>query len=230
MAQGNNCAALYFFLFAVLFCICGCEAAVALQAFKPCHMPYTPFTRAVESPCYSVIGQLPQNVQLRQYAPDIDNGATVISANVSAALQPWTNGLEITANHMFEYFTGPGNSKGESLTAYLTAPLMFRPAGGNTSDAPPWFVDMVLQPSVWGRDSQPPGPARGFVQVLPFGQLSVAVCKTKPNIASVLFFCNLDYLNRRSTDHSKARPGRRISRRVMHLCAPWCHTLRLVSL
>ena len=145
MSQISSCAFLW--LAAVLICICRCEAT--LQAFKPCHMPYTPFTRAIESPCYSVLGQLPQNVQLREYGPNIDNGATVISANVSAALQPWINGLEITANHMFEYFTGAGNSRGESLTAYLTAPLMFRPTGGNSSDAPPWFVDMVLQPSVY---------------------------------------------------------------------------------
>ena len=180
MAHGSNCSARCFFLFTVLVYICGCEATATLQAFKPCHMPYTPFTRSVESPCYSVVGQLPQNVQLRKYAPAIDNFATVISANVSAALQPWINGLEITANHMFEYFTGAGNSKNESLTAYLTAPLMFRPAGGDTPDASPWFVDMALQPSVWGRDSQPPGPARGFVQVLPFGELNVAVCLPRP--------------------------------------------------
>ena len=225
MAHGSNCAARCFFLCTVLVYICVCEGTVTLQAFKPCHMPYTPFARSVESPCYSVVGQLPQNVQLRKYAPAIDNFATVISANVSAALQPWINGLEITANHMFEYFTGPGNSKNESLTAYLTAPLMFRPAGGKTPDASPWFVDMVLQPSVWGRDSQPPGPSRGFVQVLPFGELNVAVCLPRPTSCCSIYFCN--NLNRCCTNHSKSHLDRPTSRRAMLLSALWCPTPRL---
>jgi hypothetical protein len=174
MAQWSSSAA--FWMAVMIACVCG--RAATLQVFKPCHMPFTRFTRTIETPCYSIVGLLPQEVQLREYAPAVDNAATLVSANVSAALQPWTNGLEIASNHMFEYFTGPGNSKNESLTAYLTAPLMFRPARGTATDSSPWFVDMVLQPSVWGPDSQPPGPARGFVQLSPFGKLDVAVPST----------------------------------------------------
>jgi hypothetical protein len=98
-----------------------------------------------------------------------------VSANVSAALQPWQNGLEISSAYMFDYFTGKGNSEGADLTAYLTAPLMFRPARGTTSDDAPWYADMVLQPSAFGPKSQPPAPANGFAQLLPFGTLRVAV-------------------------------------------------------
>jgi hypothetical protein len=138
-------------------------------------MPYSPFTREIESPCFSVAAQLPQGVVVRVYSAAVDHAATLVSANVSAALQPWQDGLEVTANHMFDYFTGNGNAGGDDLTAYLTAPLMFRPARGTTPDAAPWFVDMVLQPSKWGPKSHPPAPARGFVQLLPFGTLRVAV-------------------------------------------------------
>jgi hypothetical protein len=152
------------------------SAGTAPTAYEPCHMPYTPFTRAIESPCFSVAATLPGGVAVRVYDAAVDNGATLVSANVSAAEQPWQNGLEIAANYMFDYFTGMGNAKGANLTAYLTAPLMFRPARGTSPASPPWFVDMVLQPSAWGPKSRPPGPARGFVQLeQPWARLQVAV-------------------------------------------------------
>lgn len=110
-------------------------------------------------------------VTVRRYAAATDNGASLVSSNVSAALQPWAEALEVTTNHMFDYFTGNGNAEGANLSAYVTAPLMFRPA----SDTRPWFVDMVLQPSAWPAKSRPPRPARGFVVLSPFGPLEVAV-------------------------------------------------------
>jgi hypothetical protein len=140
-------------------------------AYKPCHMPYTAFTRDIESPCFATKGSLGSGVTVRSYTAAADNGATLVSSNESSALQPWDNGLEITANHMFEYFEGPGNAGGVNLTASLTAPLMFRPA----SDTRSWFVDMVLKPSAWPAKSHPPRPARGFVALVPFGPLQVAV-------------------------------------------------------
>jgi hypothetical protein len=72
---------------------------------------------------------------------------------------------------MFDYFEGNGNADNLPLTAYVTAPLMFRPA----TVTRPWFVDMVLQPSQWPARSHPPSPARGFVVLTPFGPLKVAV-------------------------------------------------------
>ncbi len=68
--------------------------------------------------------------------------------------------------------------KMRNLTAYLTAPPMFRPARGTSRDDPPWYTDMVLQPSAWPGKSHPPRPANGFVQLEPFGgkgNLQVAV-------------------------------------------------------
>jgi hypothetical protein len=139
-------------------------------------MPYTPFTNSVESPCFATVGSpLSQGVSVRIYDAAVDNGATVVSSNVSAALQPWGNGLEVSANHLFEYFTGPGNAAGANLTAYLTAPLMFRPARGNTASGQPWFAEMVLQPSAWPAESNPPSPAKGFVELAAFGPLQLAV-------------------------------------------------------
>lgn len=144
-------------------------------AFKPCHMPYTPFTKSIESPCFAAVGSpLPQGVTVRNYGAAVDNGATVVSSNVSADLQPWQDGLEITVNHMFDYFTG-ANAENATLTAYLTAPLMFRPARGTTSSGQPWFAEMVLQPSAWPAKSTPPSPTRGFVELEVFGPLQVAV-------------------------------------------------------
>jgi hypothetical protein len=145
--------------------------AAAPKPYAPCYMPYTAFTRATESPCFAKEGALGSGVTLRRYAAAADNGATLVSSNESAALQPWDNGLEITANHMFEYFEGGGNVGGVNLTAYVTAPLMFRPASATR----PWGVDMVLQPSAWPARAHPPKPARGFVQLYPFGPLEVAV-------------------------------------------------------
>ena len=150
----------------------GCAAArAASKPYAPCFMPYSAFTRATESPCFTKEGALGAGVTVRRYAAATDNGATLVSSNESAALQPWDNGLEITANHMFEYFEGNGNAGGVNLTAYVTAPLMFRPASATR----PWGVDMVLQPSAWPAKSHPPQPARGFVQLTPFSPLDVAV-------------------------------------------------------
>ena len=148
-----------------------------------------------------------------------------LSSQQTSALRYSPGSTASKSRQMFEYFTGLGNSKNESLTAYLTAPLMFRPAGGKTPDASPWFVDMALQPSVWGRDSQPPGPSRGFVQVLPFGELNVAVCLLRPTSCCSIYFCN--NLNRCCTNHSKSHLGRPTSRRAMLLSALWCPTPRL---
>jgi hypothetical protein len=145
-------------------------------AFKPCHLPYTPFTKSVESPCFATVGRpLAQGVSVRKYDAALDHGATLVSANVSAGLQPWLNGLEVSANHLFEYFTGMGNADGANLTAYLTAPLMFRPARGTTASGQPWFAEMVLQPSAWPANSTPPSPARNFVELSVFGPLQLAV-------------------------------------------------------
>ncbi len=140
-------------------------------AFKPCHMPYSAFTRDVESPCFDVKDTLSSGVIIRSYNAAKDNGATLVSSNESIALQPWANALEITANHMFDYFEGNGNAGGINLTGSLTAPLMFRPA----SVTRPWFVDMVLKPSTWPAKSKPPKPARGLVVLVPFSPLQVAV-------------------------------------------------------
>jgi len=145
--------------------------ALAAAAYKPCHMPYSPFTRATESPCFASAGALGAGVTVRSYAAATDNGATLVSSNVSAALQPWGEALEVTTNHMFDYFTGNGNAGNVNLSAFVTAPLMFRPASATW----PWFVDMVLQPSAWPAKSHPPRPARGFVVLAPFGPLQVAV-------------------------------------------------------
>ena len=107
-------------------------------------MPYTPFTKSVESPCFATVSPpLSYGISVRIYDAAVDNGATLVSSNVSAALQPWQDGLEVSVNHLFEYFTGNGNADGADLTAYLTAPLMFRPARSNQ----PWYAEMVLKPS-----------------------------------------------------------------------------------
>ena len=145
--------------------------AAAAAAYKPCHMPYSAFTRAIESPCFASKGALGSGVTVRSYAVATDNGATVVSSNVSAAEQPWANGLEIAAEYVFDYFTGNGNAGNVNLTAFVTAPLMFRPA----TDMRPWRADMVLQPSAWPAKSHPPRPARGFVALSAFGPLEVAV-------------------------------------------------------
>ena len=145
--------------------------AAAAAAYKPCHMPYSAFTRAIESPCFASEGALGSGVTVRSYAPATDNVATLVSSNESAQLQPWDNALEIITNHLFDYFTGNGNAGGVNLTAFLTAPLMFRPATGSRS----WYSEMVLQPSAWPAKSHPPRPARGFVELVPFGPLQVAV-------------------------------------------------------
>ena len=147
------------------------DAPSTYKPYEPCFMPYSAFTRATESPCFAKKGTLGSGVTVRSYSVATDNGATLVSASDSAALQPWANGLEITANHMFEYFEGPGNAAGVNLSAYVTAPLMFRPA----NDTRLWYVDMVLQPSAWPAKSRPPRPARGFVMLTPFGPLQVAV-------------------------------------------------------
>jgi hypothetical protein len=145
-------------------------------AYKPCHMPYTPFTQSVESPCFATVGRpLSHGVRVRLYDAAHDNGATLVSSNVSAALQPWQNGLEVSVNHLFNYFTGNGNAAGADLTSAMTAPLMFRPARGTTASDQPWAAEMVLQPSVWPTKSTPPSPARGFVELAAFGPLQVAV-------------------------------------------------------
>ena len=149
--------------------------AGSAAAFRPCHMPYTPFTKTVESPCFTTAGSLPHGVSVRIYDAAVDNGATVVTSSVSAALQPWQDGLEVSANYLFEYFTGPGNAAGANLTAYRTAPLMFRPARGNTSSGQPWSAAMVLQPSAWPATSKPPSPAKGFVELAAFGPLQLAV-------------------------------------------------------
>ena len=156
-----------------IFAVGALALATAAHAkpYRPCHMPYSAFTRATESPCFASEGALGSGVAVRSYAPATDNGATLVSASESAALQPWANGLEITANHMFEYFEGNGNAAGLNLTASVTAPLMLRPASASR----PWYVDMVLQPSAWPAKSHPPQPARGFVALAPFGPLRVAV-------------------------------------------------------
>jgi hypothetical protein len=146
-------------------------ATAAAKPYKPCFMPYTAFTRVTETPCFTDEGTLGAGVSVRNYTVKTDNGGTLVSASESGSLQPWSNGLEITSNHMFEYFEGSGNAGGVNLTAYVTAPLMFRPA----SDTRPWYVDMVLQPSKWPAKSHPPQPARGFVTLTPFGPLQVAV-------------------------------------------------------
>lgn len=153
--------------------LAGGGVATAAAAFKPCHMPYTPFTRAIESPCYHVAADLGGGVEVRVYADAVDNAAKLVSSNVSAALQPWQNGLEIATGYMFQYFMGD-NTQGANLSAYLTAPLMFRPARGTTPDAAPWVAEMALQPSVWGPKSHPPAPTRGFAQIIPLGDLRVA--------------------------------------------------------
>ena len=140
-------------------------------AFKPCHMPYSTFTKTIESPCFDVKDTLGSGVTIRSYSVATDNGATLVSSNESIALQPWANALEVTANHMFDYFEGNGNSGWINLTGSLTAPLMFRPA----SVTRPWFVDMVLKPSAWPAKSKIPKPARGFVVLVPFSPLQVAV-------------------------------------------------------
>jgi len=141
-------------------------------AFKPCHMPYTPFTKSVESPCFATVSPpLSYGISVRIYDAAVDNGATLVSSNVSAALQPWQDGLEVSVNHLFEYFTGNGNADDADLTAYLTAPLMFRPARSDQ----PWYAEMVLKPSAWPANSTPPSPARGFVELSVFGPLQVAV-------------------------------------------------------
>ena len=144
---------------------------LAPKPYEPCYMSYTAFTRATESPCFAKEGALGSGVTVRRYSAATDNGATLVSSNVSAALQPWGEALEVTTNHMFDYFEGNGNAGGVNLTRYVTAPLMFRPA----SHTRPWFVDMVLQPSAWPAKSRPPQPARGFVTLAPFGPLQVAV-------------------------------------------------------
>jgi hypothetical protein len=149
--------------------------AGSAAAFKPCHMPYTPFTKSVESPCFTTAGSLPRGVSVRNYDAAVDNGATVVTSSVSAALQPWQDGLEISTGYVFEYFTGNGNAAGADLTAYLTAPLMFQPARGNTSSAQPWSAAMVLQPSKWPATSKPPSPAKGFVELAAFGPIQLAV-------------------------------------------------------
>ena len=146
-------------------------AAAAAAAFTPCHLPYTPFTRAVESPCFTSEGALGSGVNVRSYALAVDNGATLVSANETAKLQPWADALEVTSNHMFDYFEGNGNAGGINLTEYVTAPLMFRPATKSRL----WFADMVLAPSAWPAKSKKPQPARGFVTLSPFGPLTVAV-------------------------------------------------------
>ena len=155
----------------------------ALKPYEPCFLPYSAFTRATESPCFAKEGALGSGVTVRSYAAATDNGATLVSCNESAALQPWADALEVTTNHMFDYFTGNGNAKGLNLTAYVTAPLMFRPASATRL----WYVDMVLQPSAWPAKSRPPQPARGFVELIPFGPLQVAVLhrvfKTPPQQA-----------------------------------------------
>jgi hypothetical protein len=157
-------------------------------AYKPCHMPYSPFTKSIESPCFSLAATLPKGVTVRNYDGADDNGATLVSANITAELQPWENGLEVAANYMFDYFTGQGNNKGANLTAYLTAPLMFRPAGCATANCTPYYVDMVLSPSAWGAKSHPPLPANGFVVLeRPWAALQVAVLhraiKTPPQLS-----------------------------------------------
>ena len=145
-------------------------APAAPKPYAPCHMPYTAFTRATESPCYAKEGALGSGVAVRSYAPATDNGATLVSSSDPATL-PWAEALEVTTNHMFDYFEGNGNAGGVNLTRYVTAPLMFRPPG----DTRPWYVDMVLAPSAWPAKSHPPQPARGFVTLAPFGPLQVAV-------------------------------------------------------
>ena len=153
------------------FALAATSLADAYKPYEPCFMPYSAFTRATESPCFASKGALGSGVTVRSYAMATDDGATLVSSNVSAALQPWSEALEVTTNHMFDYFSGNGNAGGVNLTAYVTAPLMFRPA----SDTRPWFADMVLQPSAWPAKSHPPRPARGFVVLTPFGPLQVAV-------------------------------------------------------
>lgn len=145
--------------------------AAAYKPYEPCFMPYSAFTRATESPCFAKEGALSSGVTVRSYTVGTDNGATLVSSSESTALQPWANALEITANHLFDYFEGNGNAGGTNLTAYVTAPLMFRPATATRL----WYVDMVLQPSAWPAKSHPPQPARGFVALTPFGPLQVAV-------------------------------------------------------
>jgi hypothetical protein len=159
------------FSWAALSAALGVSRAAAAAAFTPCHLPYTPFTRAIESPCFSSEGALGSGVTVRSYDQAVDNGATLVSANESAALQPWDNALEITTNHMFDYFEGNGNAGMVNLTAYVTAPLMFRPATKTRL----WHADMVLAPSAWPKGSKVPQPARGFVTLGPFGPLKVAV-------------------------------------------------------
>jgi hypothetical protein len=114
---------------------------------------------------------LGSGVTIRSYTSATDNGATLVSSNESVALQPWAEALEVTANHMFDYFEGNGNAGGINLTGSVTAPLMFRPASVTRL----WFVDMVLKPSKWPAKSKPPKPARGFVVLAPFSPLEVAV-------------------------------------------------------
>ena len=167
--------------YAAVFALAAAAATpAAAKPYSPCHMPYTAFTRATESPCFAKLGALGSGVTVRSYAAATDNGATLVSSNVSAALQPWDEALEVTSNHMFDYFEGNGNAGGVNLTRYVTAPLMFRPASATRT----WYVDMELQPSAWPAKSRPPQPARGFVALAPFGPLQVAalhrVVKTPP--------------------------------------------------
>jgi hypothetical protein len=155
---------MYVFFFAAV-------GVVHAAAYAPCFLPYSAFTRATETPCFAKKGTVGSGVAIRSYSAATDNGARVVSSSVSPALQPWDNGLEISANHLFDYFEGNGNANDLNLTAFVTAPLMFRPATATRF----WHVDMVLQPSEWPARSNPPQPARGFVELTPFGPLQVAV-------------------------------------------------------
>ena len=111
--------------------------AACAAAFKPCHMPYTPCFATVSPPPFLMASACASTTRrwtmARRSSPP----------KSSAALQPWQDGLEVSVNHLFEYFTGNGNADGADLTAYLTAPLMFRPARSNQ----PWYAEMVLKPS-----------------------------------------------------------------------------------
>ncbi len=96
----------------------------------------------MESPCFATVSPpLSYGISVRIYDAAVDNGATLVSSNVTAALQPWQDGLEVSVNHLFEYLTDNGNADDADLTAYLTAPLMFRPARSEI------FSDSVIRPS-----------------------------------------------------------------------------------
>ena len=109
-------------------------------------------------------------LSLREYV-GASREATLVEFGISGTAAYQTALINSSAS-IFDFFTGEGNVKNESLLDARTVPLVLRPP---TPSHNFWMGHMALAPSRFPPGVAPPDPGLGGVSLTPLGVQGVAV-------------------------------------------------------